>query len=458
MSGRFGMLGGATPPLSLLYLASALKRAGHRVFFVDGFFVKGEEFTATVLSSKPELVGFWCTQFSWKRTKQMAAELKLRSPRLRVVVGGTFVTAYRRKGLEEEDSAGIDYLIAGDGEDAIVELCKVMAEKREPGSVTGLSWRSDGQVLENDARPFKDPLDEIAFPDYDLVDITRYRPAIGSYKCLPSVNVMTVRGCAGTCSFCHAAKSLRSRSIPNVIEEIEWLRSRYSVRHLLFFDENFTGDRERIIEFCRRLQERRIRLSWTCNSRADTIDPELAETMKRAGCWRLQFGLESGVQKQLDTIEKGCTPEDGRRAVRITKRAGMDAFASFMFGIPGETYQEGLATIRYALSLPLDYANFLNFIPLCGTKFWAELDRYGRMVGPTAFHLIAFVPHSMTHEQLADLMVSGARRYYLRPSFLLRRFLRQRSVEDVKRNLRGFTAFLRMDVRKDFIENCAPEE
>ena len=122
-----------------------------------------------------------------------------------------------------------------------------------------------------------------------------------------------------------------------------------------------------------------------------------------------------------------------------------------MLGIPGETYEEGLETIKFAKSLPLDYCNFLNFMPLAGTPFYKDLDRYGTLSGPPAFHLMSFVPHSMTREQLADLMVRGPKEYYFRPSYLIKRFLAQRSLEDVKRNMRGFFAFIGGDPKKDYL-------
>ena len=452
ISGKFGMLGGATPPLSLLYLSSCLKQQGHETCFVDGFFVKGDDWLRRILGFQPDLVGLWSSQFSWERNKRAAIELKDRAGReIRVVVGGNFVTAYGAAGLEEDDSAGIDYLITGDGEKAVVELCEAIVGHRDLASIQGLVWRRDGRVTANAERPFEQDLDAIPFPDYDLLDIGDYAPAIGSYKRLPSVNMMTVRGCAGECTFCHAANSLRERSVGNVIEEIRWLQQRHGVRHLLFFDETFTYFRERVVEFCHALLDAGIRIQWTCNSRVDTIDPELLDLMKRAGCWRLQFGAESGVQKQLDTIEKGVTLHQIRRGIEMTRAADLDAFASFMFGIPGETYEEGLETIRFARSLPLTYCNFLNFIPLCGSAFWKDLDQHGQLVGPTAFHLMSFVPHSMTREQLADLMVRGPKSYYFRTGYILRRFFAQRSIEDVRRNLRGFLAFARTDAKKDYL-------
>ena len=449
LSGKFGMLGGATPPMSLLYISSYIKALGnHETRFVDGFFVKGEQWIQALLSFEPDLIGLWSTQFSWERTKRVARELKEQGkPGLKVMVGGTFINASGAVLLEDPEADGIDYLVVGEGEDAVLELCQALGGERGLGTIKGLVWRQDGEVMANETRPWRRDLDSLPFPDYDLLDLGDYAPAIGSYKCLPSVNLMTVRGCA----FCHAANSLRERSLDNVLEEIKWLQGRFGVRHLLLFDETFTFYRERVIEFCRRLEEERIKVRWTCNSRVDTIDPELIKIMKRAGCWRLQFGAESGVQKQLDTLYKQVTPEDNRRAVVMTKRGGLDVFASFMLGIPGETYEEGLQTIKFAKSLPLDYCNFLNFMPLAGTPFYKDLDRYGTLSGPTAFHLMSFVPHSMTREQLADLMVRGPKEYYFRPSYLIKRFLAQRSLEDVKRNMRGFFAFIGGDAKKDFL-------
>ena len=455
LSGKFGMLGGATPPLSLLYISSNLKAHGaHETRFVDGFFVKGDAWYEAALSPAPALVGLWCSQFSWERTKAAARELKARGgPSLRVVVGGTFVTASEGTVLEDPDADGVDFLVQGEGEDAMVELVQALEGRRGLDDILGLTWRGDGgEVVSNPIRPWREDLDSLPFPDYGLLDLADYAPAIGSYKCLPSVNMMTVRGCAGDCAFCHAANSLRERSLTSVIQEIKWLQRQHGVRHLLFFDETFTYFRERVVEFCRLLNEERIRISWTCNSRVDTVDPELVAIMRGAGCWRLQFGAESGVQKQLDTLGKGVTPDDIRRAMEMTKAGGLDVFASFILGIPGETYEEGLQTLRFARSLPLDYCNFLNFMPLAGTPFWKELGRHGTLSGPTAFHLMSFVPHTMTREQLADLMARGPREFYFRPSYLVKRFLAQRSLEDVKRNVRGFFAFIRSDAQKDYLD------
>lgn len=449
VSGRFGLLGGATPPLSLLYVASSLRAHGHEVWFVDGFFDKDEAFFAGVLDRDPALVGLWATQFSWERTCALAQALKRRAPKLRIMVGGVHATALGGALLRDPAAEGIDWLVRRDGEDAAVEIGELMAGARSPASIPGLVWRDGDVVVENADRPYRDDLDALPFPAYDLLDLRRYAPAIGSYKCLPSVNMMTVRGCPGTCAFCHAANSLRARSVENVIEEIQWLQGRYGVRHLLFFDETFTYDRERVIEICRRMGEAGIRLAWTCNSRVDTMDPALLTTMREAGCWRVQLGGESGVQKNLDTIGKGVTVEQNRRAVEMVRAAGLEVFISFMFGIPGETYEEGLETIRFATSLPATYINFLNCIPLAGSALYADAERLGRWVGPPAFHRLAFVPHSMTHAQLADLLVRGPRSFYMRPSYILGRALRMRSRDDLQRNLRGFFAFFGLN-RGDF--------
>ena len=454
VSGKFGMLGGATPPLGMLYISACLKQHGHQVTFVDGFFVKGQDWYRQILGVQPDMVGIWSTQFGWEKNKAYAAELRSRGgDNLNLVAGGTFIFACAQELVDENDTGVFDYLVVGDGEQVMEELCAAIDGHGELADIKGLCWRKNGQMVVNETRPFRRDLDNIPFPDYSLLNISDYSPAIGSYKCLPSVNMMTVRGCAGDCSFCHAANSLRERSLDNVIEEIKWLQADHGVRHLLFFDETFTFFRHRVVEFCHRLKQEKITIKWTCNSRVDTIDVELARLMKSVGCWRLQFGAESGVQKNLDFIEKGVTPEQIRKAIVLTKKAGLDAFASFMFGIPGETYEEGLQTIAFAKTLPLDYCNFLCFMPLRGTPMWDNLDEYGTLDGPTAYHLMSFVPHSMTREQLAELLVRGPQEFYFRPSYMIKRFLAQRSMHDIKRNLRGFFAFAGMDAAKDFLSD-----
>ncbi|MAE69459.1 MAG: hypothetical protein CME06_03200 [Gemmatimonadetes bacterium] len=455
-SGIFGALGGATPPLGLLYLSASLKNAGHQTRIVDGFFAKGEDFESEILSFKPDLIGFWCTQLSWPWANATIRRLDSRLPGARFVIGGAFLSTDWRTELSCGDCAALDYVIQGDAEETIVELCDVVRGRRTPDTVRGLVWRRDGDIVVNSRRALPDHLDHVPFPDYDAIDIRRYKPAIGSYKYVPSVNMMTERGCGSSCSFCHSANSLRKRSVDDVIAEIEWLRGRFGVRHLLFFTETFTADREFVLEYCSKLRERSIRIAWTCNSRVDTIDEELLGIMRDAGCWRLQFGAESGVQKQLDTIHKGVSLEQIRRGIEMTRRAKIESFVSFMFGIPGESYGEGLETIRFAKSLPIDYANFLNFTPLSGTRFWKHLDRHGHSLGPPAFHLLSFVPHSMTYDELADLMVRSYKEFYFRPGYLARRALRQRSIEDVKRNLRGLIAFLRLNAKGDFGASRSP--
>ncbi|MFH1469007.1 MAG: radical SAM protein [Pseudomonadota bacterium] len=450
LSGRFGLLGGATPPLSLLGLSSWLEAHGHQTSFTDGFFLEEAAFMEHLLAGDPAWVGLWATQFSWERTAALAREVKARAPGVAVVVGGNHATALGARLLEEPGSEGVDFLVGRDGEDPSLELCEVLDGRRSAATVRGLVWRDGDRVVQNAQRPYREDLDALPFPNYDLIDLGVYAPAIGSYNCLPSVNMMTTRGCAGHCAFCHAANSLRARSVDNVMEEIRWLRGRFGVRHLLFFDETFTWERERVVEICRRMMEERIHISWTCNSRVDTMDPSLLALMRRAGCWRVQLGGESGVQKNLDAIGKGVSVAQNRRGVEMVRAADMEAFISFIFGIPGETWEEGLQTIRFAVSLPATYVNFLNCIPLAGSQLYAHAEQHGRWVGPAAFHLLSWVPHSMSYDQLADLLVRGPRAFYFRPRYLVSRALRMRSFEDLRRNARGLLAFAGLDPKRDF--------
>ena len=439
---KFSMTNSLNYPCGILYMCSTLRQAGHSPSFVDGYYHSEEQLLEKIAEHQAELVGVSCIQFGWEHSKRLMAKVRQRFPDVKIVVGGYYINFWRQNALE--DCPDVDFAIVGEGEFAICELCEAIEGKRAFEDVDGLVWRKDGQIIKNRRRKPIADLDTIPFPDYTQIRFEDYSPAIGSYKALPSAMIFGSRGCANHCTFCLSDKNVRYRTGKNVVDEIEWLQEEYGVRHIQFFDETFTLKRDRALDFLDQLLRRGIRIPWTANARADTLDMELLRAMKRAGCWRIHVGGESAVQKNLDILRKGITPEQVRQAVHMIRKAGMEAYASFIIGIPGETYEEALQTIKFACELPLDYANFHNLTPCEGSEIDRHLERYGRIVGPRAFHQITFVPYTMTVEQVAELLTLAYKKFYIRPRFLAKKFLAQRSLEDVRRNLRGFLAYFRL--------------
>ena len=287
-------------------------------------------------------------------------------------------------------------------------------------------------------------LDWLPYPDRGLVDLNRYCPSVGFYRARPSTSMITTTGCPNQCRFCHAYRRMQVRSVENVMGEIHECATQHGVRHIVFWDESLTYNRDRLLNLCRSLIRSRLRVWWCANARVDQVDAELLGVMRRAGCWKLLVGCESGVQKHLDAMGKNFTLEDVSRGVRLIRDAGIQPFGTFMFGIPGETFEDGLQTIRFACSIRLDYAAFLNFCPWPGSEIYRNCDRYGTHLDRWSLQKVCFVPHTMTLDQMCRLKELAFRRFYMRPRFLLHKVLTIRSLEDIRRYTRGFMAYSRV--------------
>jgi radical SAM superfamily enzyme YgiQ (UPF0313 family) len=439
--GILGTPGGPSEPLGVLCLAAYLKARGHEVAFIDGALCARDEMVRKAVELAPDVVGLSIITHTWEASKSCAALLEESLPAARLIAGGPHVTCWREDVLRECEA--FDAAVAGEGEEALAEYL----EGREPGSIPGLIYRTSGGIAANPERPPIRDLDALPFPDYSLIDIHRYRPSIGFYNRLPSANVITTRGCPHRCTFCISRGRLTERSIGSVLSEMEQLIRTYGIRHFTVYDESFTLRRERVVEFCE--GTKRLGITWCANARVDEVDGDLLALMRSAGCWKLLFGIESGVQKNLDTLGKRLTPAKIRDGVEAAARGGIETFGCFIFGIPGETFEEGLATIDFAVSLPLDYAAFLNLVPYKGTEIHRRLEEEkevcGVLTGAWSTNRISFVPSSMTREELERLNVLAARRFYRRPSYLIARALKVRSLEDIRRGLIGLAGFLTPD-------------
>jgi radical SAM superfamily enzyme YgiQ (UPF0313 family) len=234
------------------------------------------------------------------------------------------------------------------------------------------------------------------------------------------------------------------RSAGNIADEIQWLVENQGVRDIAFWDDTFTLSEKRVDAFCDEIEKRGLDVDWAVNARVDRVTEGMLRRMKKAGCWRILFGIESGVQKNLDTLKKRTTLDQIRMAVSATSALGMEAYGTFMFGIPGETFEEGLATIDFACSLDLDYAVFVNLTPLPGSEVYNDLlagkikpskftrDRFN-------FKNVSFVPEGMTEDQIRFLIQEGHRRFYMRPRLVWKKIRRMRSLLDLKKYINGFS-------------------
>jgi radical SAM superfamily enzyme YgiQ (UPF0313 family) len=433
--------GGYFPPLGILYLASYLRKDGHKVKIIDGTFTSEESMLKQIEEFNPDLIGITTFTFLWDITKNLIKNIKSKFPNIFISIGGPHATSDSDNCFKECEY--FDALIYGEGEETLSELTKKLENKESLKDVKGLSFRDNGEVIKNEKRELIKDLDNLPFPARDLIPLKKYVPSAEQYRRKPVTNLMTARGCPYNCLFCPSLgfDKYRRRSPENVMKEIKHLVKDYGVREIYFFDDTFTISKEWVMKFCDLLLNEKLDLIWTVNARANTVNYEVLAKMKEAGCWKLWFGLESGVQKNLDTLNKRITVEQARNAVKICRKLDLEVEASFILGIPGETYKEALQTINFAKEIGVDYAQFFPLTPLPDTPLGNNIDKYGRiLISESKYYnetMVVFTPYSMTSEELKKLIPLAYRSFYIRPSCILHHLKKIRSFEDIRRYFRG---------------------
>lgn len=436
---------GSLPPLGLLSIGAVLREGGHKVIVIDG---SREDFSTMMLRLQeflPQIIGISSMTCMWPKAKQLAAILRNRFPNSFLIAGGVHPTLMKEACLAEVPS--LDAVVYGEGEYTALELCNKIEGGESLSAVNGLIYRDDGEIVKNPPREIIANLDLLPFPDRELVDVRGYTPAFEQYKRKPVTNVFTARGCPFQCIFCLPnllGKRVRYRSPENVMAELKELKERYGIRDVAFWDDTFTLNKKRIYALSDMMKSENLGIVWSAQARADCVDRDLLREMADAGCWKLFYGVESLVQKNLDTLKKGETVEQMFDAIRWTKEAGIETETSYIFGIPGETYEEGLETIKLAKKLDPDYAKFFALAPY--GKLYEEAEKYGTLLTKNMSdftgNTITFVPYSMTKNQLEKLRYLAYRKFYLRPAYILKRIKKLRSLEEIKKSINGFIALI----------------
>ena len=352
-------------------------------------------------------------------------------------MGGAHPTIMPEEVLRNEF---VDYVVRGEGEKTFTEL--VLG--KEDVSIKGLSYKDNGRIINNPTREPIDDIDSIPFPAYHLFPMKKYIPSLGNYKRLPAASLITTRGCPGRCTFCYRffGKKIKTRSARNIADEMKLLKRNHGIREITFYDDTFTVYKENVKELCRILIEEKINITWSCMSRMDCVNKEVLELMKKAGCHQIGYGIESADEDILKRMQKFIPSQKVREVVDVTKKTGIDVRGMFMFGSPGETPQTLEKTLRFALELNLDIALFNITTPYPGTAMfkWAKDTGVLKTEDWSLYHAAYPVMNlaGLDTETLMSYYKKAYRRFYMRPSYLLRRFLKIRSREELKASASTF--------------------
>jgi len=367
------------PPLGIAYVAAGLQRAGHEVRLLDCTFLRRDEALDAALAAPADVVGVYAMATLAADSLWFAERLRGRGALL--VAGGPLPTCDPGAFL-----GPFDVVVRGEAEQAMPDVVAAHLGGHDVAAVPGVAClRQDGAAAGGSAlscaasrEPAQD-LDALPFPARDLLPNREYITFGRRHYGFAVTTVMSTRGCPFACEFCSNVLfggSFRARSAANVIDEVEETLA-LGYDRISFADDVFTLDRDRVLEICREIGRRGLRFAWECLGRVDSFDEELAREMRRAGCFRIFFGIESGSDRVLRMMNKRTTTRQARHAVATARAAGLQVGAFFIVCYPGETSETVLDTLRLATSLPLDYAGLTLPYPLPGT---ALLDRVGGRV------------------------------------------------------------------------------
>jgi radical SAM superfamily enzyme YgiQ (UPF0313 family) len=251
-------------------------------------------------------------------------------------------------------------------------------------------------------------------------------PHGGVVKAFPVAPIMTTRGCPYECKFCASPKlwqrTIRFRRPEEVVREIKYLVDNFGVKEIHLEDDNFTLKREHAEKICQLILKEKIKVAWATPNgiRADKVDLKLLKLMKKAGCYFVAFGIESGNQEILNNVAKHSNLDIIRKAVSLAHQAGLITQGFFIFGLPGETKQTIRNTIDFAKSLPLDKAQFLMLDIIPGSALWDEL-KFVKKVNwrLDSFHEVSWLPPTIDRETLSGAQSLAFREFFFNPKRLL---------------------------------------
>ena len=433
--GPFRRLGSAFPPLNLLYLGTMARKHGHEVRITTDQ-ETADQVADAIRQFRPELIGVTFMTLGVPRLRAFLEMIEQAAPEAVVVTGGYHSSLFPEEILREYPQ--VRAVFAGEAERTFPQFCDAAAtgclDEKSLARIPGICFRGlDGGIISTGPAPVIEDLDELPFPEFDLIPgfFERFHPALNRHFLgAPQAFLLTGRGCSFDCRFCGRqvlGRMVRQNSAAYRIELIRWCRETYGIRSIVFGDEILTVNKAKTLEFCEAIQQAGLsKIRWCCSGRANNMDLAFARKLRAAGCVQIGYGCETGSQEILDLLNKRITVERMEQAIRDAHRGGLQIFGNFMLGCPGETPDTLEMTRRFIQRNPLDYVVLCYFTPLPGSYFWDErrYQEYGVLNTDdlTQFNLFAgmpFVPHGCTAEQIRHARSRIYREFYLRPGRIL---------------------------------------
>lgn len=444
----------SSPPIGILHLASMCRDYGYDVKVIDAHAdgLNIDSILGIISDFQPNIVCLTAMTIMIDAAGQIAKSVKEANPEIITMIGGVHLTAEPERTLREYPQ--FDFGVVGEGEIVLIDFLHSFYRMKDLGGVQSLVWRNGDEIIRNPRRSFFKELDDFPFPAFDLVGdklFSHYRLSVFGTKQFRSIGLVTSRGCTGTCTFCDlgvVGRGYRFMSSKYLIQHLMTLKEKYSVNDLLFYDDMFTGNRKRLEDFCHAMIEAGNPFTWSCCSRVDFVQyMNILDLMKEAGCHTIEFGVESGCQRILDSMRKNVTKERIAEVIDKTTKAGIITKANFILGHLGETFDSLDETIEFANSLNVNYVQHTHLVPLPGSEIYESAMKHGTFDpswNKMNTLLINFIPTGLTRQDLVYYSKKFWRKFYLRPRVVLQELRKITKLEDFYRLWLAIKSFFKV--------------
>ena len=415
------------PGVGTLVLAAVARERGHRAHIVDGKRTGTaiEDVARAVAGHGPDHVGISASTISITNAAAIATRVKALVPTAVVTVGGPHVSAIPERTLEM--FTGFDYGVAGEGERSYFGLIDALDAHQDPRHLPGLVYRDGGVVRANPRAPYLegDALDQLPEPAWDLVHDfpLHFQPNVFNYRATPVASLVTSRGCPFSCTFCDRSTSGRRGRFHGVdyVMRLCARLAREGVRHVLFYDDLFTVNKPRVVELCERFLAAGFQFTWSCNSHPNLLDAKTLALMKRAGCWQIAYGIESGSQRVLDVVKHEVRIPRMLETLRLTRASGIRVKGLMMMAHPTEDEASLAETVEFLRTAPIDLVQITKFTPYPGSPSYATIREHGTFTEDwermNAMNWV-FVPNGLTPAVLERYFRLAYRTFYSRRDVL----------------------------------------
>ena len=444
-------------PYWMSYATGAVEQTGVNCKFIDA---PGEGWDYADIEKKaiefaPDLIVLDTTTPSIHNDILVLDKLKEKFPRAVFAMVGTHATATVEETFKL--TPNLDYIARGEFDYTIRDLALNLENGAKPETIEGISWRNGNEIVHNPDRPKIADLDALPF----VSNVYKRHLNIWNYfnpDCLyPNITLLTGRGCPYKCSFClfvHTitGAKIRLRSVDNVLEELAHIQNIFPDAQAYFFEDDlFTINEKRCVEMCEGMIKRGIKLQWNANSRAK-LSLETMKLLKKAGCHALCVGFETGNQVIIDAYGKKLTVEDYHQFAANAHKAGIKFHGAFIVGGPGEDRKMMMNTLKMAMKIKPDTAQFYPLMVYPGTPEYDRMkemgllvtEDYNKWLTADGLHNCIIRTADSSPEELIRFCDYARRRFYLRPSYLFYKAWQGLfDIQERRRTIKAFRVFVK---------------